>query len=403
MALEGDEMGDANELTEQLRALLVQHGPAELLRAVSVGARELAEESPHREDALIAVAATTAQVAEAISDGVTLVAGDDGAAHDDSEAGGEESPPAPQAKARAPHEPPPSPNEGAPMKNQAIVPPRKDVTHWRVRRLSEDRKKSTQLFWGADGVEASEWPVKELSIDTLRHRWGVGRYVIFWFGRNEEGQSVPLGRGNPIDLLELPGELPQGPERLGGVRIPGPPEVGPSKPSASGELLALAAMRSQAGAGDMSAMLQLLAFMDERQERARQVQAQEARLAAERYRADLEVMLERERLASKERIAQIEATAQATIRGARGGGGLDVEMLGEVIGRKVTEAIAPLMEGDDDDASTSTPAAIVSQPSDLATTVNALKETLAPFLAAIASKVMQEPSSFTPPRAHDAE
>ena len=69
MALEGDEMGDANELTEQLRALFVEHGPAALLRAVSVGARELAEESPHREDALIAVAATTAQVAEAISDG----------------------------------------------------------------------------------------------------------------------------------------------------------------------------------------------------------------------------------------------------------------------------------------------------------------------------------------------
>ena len=344
-ALEGEEMEDANGLTEQLRALLEQHGPAELLRAVSAGARELAEKSPHREDALIAVAAATAQVAEALADDGSVVEDDDNAAeHDDGDAG-DESP----AKASPRHEPPsPSPNEGASMKSSVIVPPRKDVTHWRVRRLSEDRKKSTPLFWGADGVEACEWPLKELSIDTLRHRWGPGRYVIFWFGRNEEGQSVALGRGNPINLLELPGEAPRVPERSGAVRVPAPPEVGPSKPSASGELLALAAMRSQAGAGDMSAMLQLLAFMDERQERARQVQAQESRLAAERYRADLEVMLERERLASKERIAQIEATAQATVRGARSAGGLDVEMLGEVIGRKVTEAIAPLIDNDDD-------------------------------------------------------
>ena len=38
-ALEGKEMADANGLTEHLRALLVQHGPAELLRAMSAGGR----------------------------------------------------------------------------------------------------------------------------------------------------------------------------------------------------------------------------------------------------------------------------------------------------------------------------------------------------------------------------
>jgi hypothetical protein len=286
------------------------------------------------------------------------------------------------------------------MKNPAIVPPRKDVTHWRARRISEDKKKSTPLFWGVDGVEACEWPLRELSIETLRHRWGAGRYVIFWFGRNEEGQSVALGRGNPINLLELAAGA-EPPARPGAVRVPAPPEV-TAKPSAGGELLALAALgRGQGGGRDLSETLQLIAFIREGEERARQQQAQESRAAAERYRADLEVMIERERLASKERIAQIEATAQVTTRNARAG--FDVESLGEVIGRKVQEAIAPLLP-DEDEGSTPAPA-MAPASSDVATIVNAIKEAFAPAIAAVATKLMEQPQSFPRPTGghHDAE
>ena len=69
--------------------------------------------------------------------------------------------------------------------------------------------------------------------------------------------------------------------------------------------------------------------------------------------------------------------------------------VGEVIGRKVTGRRSRCSS-----TTTTRPAAcrlacgaVQAQPSDLATTVNALKETLAPFLAAIASKVSsrQEP------------
>jgi len=275
------------------------------------------------------------------------------------------------------------------MKTHPILPLRKDVTHWRARRVSEDRKVSTPLVWGDDGVEVSEWPIKELSVDTLRGRWGAGRYVLYWFGpRGEGGKRMPMGGSRMIHLLERPGD-PRASEGGEATHVAAP---SPVVPSASGELLALAAMRSQAaGGGDMAAMLQLLAFMDERQERQRQAQAQEGRLAAERYRADLEVMLERERLATKERIAQIEATAHAQARGARGGPALDPEVLAEAIGRRVQEAIT---SDDDDDGQDASPATTLAAaaPSDLATMVNALKETLAPLLAVLATKLVNDPA-----------
>ena len=151
------------------------------------------------------------------------------------------------------------------MKDQAIVPPRKDVTHWRVRRLSEDRKKSTR-FLGRRWRRGQRMARKELSTDTLRHRWGVGRYVIFWFGRNEEGQSVRSAAATRSTSSSSPASSRRGPSASEVSAFPVPPSraehaerVGRA-PRARGDAI-------EAGAGDMSAMLQLLAFMDERQER----------------------------------------------------------------------------------------------------------------------------------------
>src|SRR5438132_592212 len=67
-----------------------------------------------------------------------------------------------------------------------------------------------------------------------------------------------------------------------------------------------------------SSVFSLLAYLEDRNEKTRVAAAgearyaieragAEARAAQERYRADLEFQLERERLSSKERIAQIEA------------------------------------------------------------------------------------------------
>ncbi len=272
----------------------------------------------------------------------------------------------------------------------SILPRRKDVTHWRVYRISEDGKKGTPLKWGINGRLLSEWPIKELSVETVRNRWGAGRYDLRWFGVDEEGNTVTLGRGKPLHLVELPDE-PRATERPAEAsRIPAPPVESPSSPRASGELLALAAMRNQTGGRcpDMASMLQLRAFMEERQDRARQVQQHEARLAEERHRADLEVQIERERLATKERIAMIEANAQVQARG-RAASAVDPEALAEAIGRKVQEAIAGDGDGDDDGST-----ALAAGSSDLAKIVDAIKETLAPLLTVIVTKVMNEPAGL---------
>jgi hypothetical protein len=405
-ALEGEPMNDATKLDEQLRALLDEHGAADLLRAMSASARGLAETHPDDEDEWIDAAAAAAQAAEALVDGEDAAAVEDGEDDEESESGdegeGEGGAPLEAITSNAPapsvrrHEPtPPSPNEGA-MKDYAILPRRKDVTHWRARRVSEDGKKNSPLVWGDDDaiVERGEWPIKELSAETLLARWGEGWYVLQWFGLREDGKMRPLGRGNPVHILARSDDPPASERTLGGAaRVPAPPPAAaPAGPSASGELLALAAMRNQAGGrgGDMASMLQLLAFMDERQERARQVQQQEARLAAERYRADAEVQIERERLATKERIAMIEANAQVQTRGR--GGAMDPEAFAEAIGRKLQE-VMPAPADDEEDTA---PTTLAPGPTDYVTTINALRETLAPFLAALATKLTTDPPAGSP-------
>ena len=389
MALPGEEMNDATELPEQLSTLLELHGLADLLRALSASARGLAERCPDREDEWIRAALTAAQAAEthaedgshasAVADEEEIDDHGEGDEEDEGENEDDDDEDTPlDGVAAASHEPAsPSPSEDASMKKSSdILPPRNDVTHWRVRRVSEDGKNSSpELCWGSDSVEYSEWELKELSFETLRRRWGAGRYRIFWFGR-EAGHSVGLGRSNPIRLLDRPGESRE-PEPAR-VTTP-PPEAASGASGGPGELLAaLAAMRpSQTGGMDMAAMLQLFAFMSEQQNR-------QARIVEDRIQAERAIMMERERLSAKERIAQIEATAHAQ---ARGRGGFDQQALVEAI----KEALAPADEGEEESTPTTT---LAAGSSDVAKIVDAVKEMLVPVVTAFVGKIMSDPSAL---------
>ena len=358
-------------LAEQLRALLEAHGPANLLRAMSASALGLAENAAADDDQWINVAAATAQAAEALTDDDQTVV-DDAAGEESEEEEEDETAPSEAVDSGA-TTPPPSPpssrsSEGADMRDQEFAP-RKDATQWRAYRLSEDGKKSIPLFWGDDGVERSQWARKEFSTEAIRRRWGVGRYVIWWYGMSEEGKLVSLGRGHELRIVERPSE----------VHEPEPQRAAPAPTgggSSSDLLAALSAMRPSApaavgGGTDMTVVLQILAFMED--SRDRQNRVAEARLQAER-----EIMMERERIASKERIAQLEASAHAV---GRGGRGVDTEALAEVIGRKVQEVIEG--SGDDDDS-----AALTTRSSDVATMVNAFKETIAPLVTMFVQNAM---------------
>jgi len=57
----------------------------------------------------------------------------------------------------------------------------------------------------ARGVAIQEWPLVELSLDSVRKRWGRGEYKIIWMGYRE-GQRTSLGPGKVFELLPLEGE-----------------------------------------------------------------------------------------------------------------------------------------------------------------------------------------------------
>jgi hypothetical protein len=382
-------MKDETMLAEQLRALLEAHGPATLLRAMSATALGLAEKATDDDDEWINLAAATAQAAEALTDddqaAVDDAVGEEG---DDEEEG--EAEPSEAVDSDTTTSPPSAPssrsNEGAAMRDQEFAP-RKDATHWRAYRHSEDGKKSIPLFWGDDGVERSQWARKDFSTETIRNRWGVGRYVIWWYGTSEEGKLVSLGRGHELRIVERPSEAREPePQRAA-------PEASSTASNGSADLLAaLAAMRpasaaaappgSGGGGMDPTVMLQLFAFMADQQNK-------QARLADDRLAAERAIMMERERLAAKERIAQIEATAQIQARGR--GGSIDHDALAEAIGRKVQEALAP--EDDDEEGST----ALAPNPTDFAMMLNAAKETFGPVLAAFATKIMSDATTLPHP------
>ena len=364
---QGDEM--KSELTEQLSVLLKEHGAPSLLRAMSASARGLAEEAPDEPKWLNAFLSAE-QAAEALECDDEESSIEDEDEEDESDAPAETS--APLAPAARTEPAPSTQNEGDSTMKRDIPTPEL-VTHWRILRVVEGGGETERQCWGTEGVMHEEWPVRELSTETIRSRWGSGRYVLYWYSYRD-GKLFPMGGGRKVHLVDRPTE----PRAAGPARIPAPPEVAPVTPSASGELLAaLAAMRPNPGGSgtDMTAIVQLLAIMGEQQDR-------QARLAETRFQAEREIMMERERLAAKERLAQIEAGAHVQ---ARGRGGIDQQALVEAL----KEALAPA-----DDDEDSTPTALAAGSSDVAKIVEAVKEMLAPVVTAFVAKVMSDPSAL---------
>jgi hypothetical protein len=159
----------------------------------------------------------------------------------------------------------------------------------------------------------------------------------------------------------------------------------------------------QTGDGSLSTVFSLLAYLEDRNERTRADAAAEARYAIERamaetkaaqeraaqeikaaqekYRADLEFQLERERLASKERIAQIEA--QGRVPAARGEK-IDQEALALRIRDLVDESVRDALDERGDDEGEAAPPAAMDQGTAL---VTAFKEMLAPILPIVVAKL----------------
>jgi hypothetical protein len=161
-----------------------------------------------------------------------------------------------------------------------------DVTHWRCRRVAAGSRTGGTLATSrerGEPVELHEWPIRQLSLRTLIERWGAGWYVIEYYRVDARGRRTPRGRSSPIHLVGRGGEPAPAPAPLP------PPAQAPSM------------------LGEMTGVMQLLAFLEERAERSRASARAEMQLLLERHRTDTELTMERERLASKERLAQFEA------------------------------------------------------------------------------------------------
>src|SRR5262245_54329229 len=110
--------------------------------------------------------------------------------------------------------------------------------------------------------------------------------------------------------------------------------------------------------------------------------AAEIKAAQERYRADLELQLERERMASKERIAQIEAQARAPVgRGQP----IDQEAFALRIRDVVDQSVRDALEDIEEEGA---PAGPQGGPMDQTTmVVAALKEIFTPILPLVIAKL----------------
>jgi hypothetical protein len=77
-----------------------------------------------------------------------------------------------------------------------------DATHWRVKRIGLNGAWEPLTHPLPDGTLAvSEWPITELTPDTLRDRWGAGTFQIVWYGPGENGRLRHITQSGTIKVL----------------------------------------------------------------------------------------------------------------------------------------------------------------------------------------------------------
>ncbi len=96
-------------------------------------------------------------------------------------------------------------------KPEAVSPPSifgaipEGVTHWGVCKRNVGGV-FEEVGWAAPGagVELREWPIGDLSEDTLRDRWGPGHYQCSWIRPQPRGGRRTLRGGREVSILALP-------------------------------------------------------------------------------------------------------------------------------------------------------------------------------------------------------
>jgi hypothetical protein len=168
-------------------------------------------------------------------------------------------------------------DERAPSVDAEVIgSPPANATHWQLRRQTAGGWSRCDFAAGDGDVAVAEWPLGELSLATVRRRWGAGTYRVVWMASTPKRK--PCGTGRPF-ILKPPAPRPVAPPAPRPVAPPAPaPAAVPAV--APGMAAMLSAMGGELGA--LAPALMLFQFISgQAQEQADRVIARE-RLALER-------------------------------------------------------------------------------------------------------------------------
>ncbi len=281
------------------------------------------------------------------------------------------------------------------------IPAPADTVAWSAYRFDAAEGKHVAQKRAVNGMMVKHFGMRELTASTVRAWWGPGEYVFAWFRENGPGRIKGHGRTQPITLVPLGGEPTRPPQPE--PRAETPDDVptfthaevfaAATRAAMPATPAALGGMGASGFAEMMQAVTSMMSMM--RQESRQEAQAQreasrhEAELAAAQRRAEMDLQLEREKIAAKERLAVIEANARSHGRGP----GMDLDTLvsriGEVVGAHVSQAVTSLQSEDEDDDDATPP------PDPTVTIVAAIKETLGPLVPLVASRLAPSTPSLS--------
>ena len=160
-------------------------------------------------------------------------------------------------------------------------------------------------------------------------------------------------------------------------------------------------------------VLSLLAFLEERSEKARAAVAADAKLQQERYRTDVDLLIERERLASKERIAQLEAQSRNARAPVQPDPEASAQRTREIVREEIRNAMQMMPtrgyrdyehnEDEEDDNEGSPPSRGLGDGGEVVAAIRELKEGLAPFVPLLLAKFGPQPPPTSVPDAPPAD
>lgn len=88
------------------------------------------------------------------------------------------------------------------------------ATHWSIERELPGGQSQKQQHPNEERTAyLQEWPIADLSEETVRDRWGGGRFRVRWHGLSALGQRVHIGQGRLVTIIEAPAAAPSSPLR----------------------------------------------------------------------------------------------------------------------------------------------------------------------------------------------